>query len=171
MRLTRWTIILLALLGLGLSGCVRQSVSEQAIGWDYVPGMLKRIVPPTFPSRDFVVTDFGAAGDGQTDCSKAFYQAVAACNKAGGGRVVVPEGRFLTGPIHLKSNVNLHLRKDATILFSTDPNDYLPVVRTRWEGVEILGYSPLVYAYNQENVAITLASAGALESHLLTWLW
>ena len=56
MRLTRWTIILLALLGLGLSGCVRQSVSEQAIGWDYVPGMLKRIVPPTFPSRDFIVS-------------------------------------------------------------------------------------------------------------------
>jgi polygalacturonase len=68
---------------------------------------------------------------------------------------VVPPGVFLTGPIHLKTNVNLHVSEGATIRFRRDPEAYLPVVRTRWEGVELMGYSPLVYAYGQTNVAVT----------------
>ncbi len=67
----------------------------------------------------------------------------------------MPPGVFLTGPIHLKSNVNLHVSEGATIRFSRDPAAYLPVVLTRWEGVELMGYSPLVYAYEQHDVAIT----------------
>lgn len=74
-------------------------------------------------------------GDGETDCSKAFKLAIEKCNAEGGGRVVVPKGVYLTGAIHLKSNVNLYVSKDATIRFSTDPRKYLPVVFTRWEGV------------------------------------
>lgn len=124
-------------------------------GWDLVPGILARIVPPTFPDRDFRITDHGAMGDGRTDCTAAFRAAVQACAAAGGGRVVVPEGRWLTGPIHLRSNVNLHVRRGATIAFSQDPADYLPAVFTRWEGMEMMGYSPLVYAFEQENVAVT----------------
>jgi polygalacturonase len=69
--------------------------------------------------------------------------------------VVVPEGRFLTGPIHLRSNVDLHVEKDATILFSRDPKAYLPAVLTRFEGTELMNYSPFIYAYGQSNVAIT----------------
>jgi polygalacturonase len=69
--------------------------------------------------------------------------------------VVVPAGVFLTGPIHLKSGVNLHVAEGATVRFSRDPAAYLPVVRTRWEGVELMGYSPLVYAYGQRDVAVT----------------
>ncbi|MFM2294176.1 MAG: hypothetical protein RLZZ350_589, partial [Verrucomicrobiota bacterium] len=84
--------------------------------WAQLPKILARIVPPKFPARDFDVTKFGAVGDGAANCSKAFADAIAACNKAGGGRVVVPSGKFLTGAIHLKSGVNLHVTKDATIL-------------------------------------------------------
>jgi len=124
-------------------------------GWDDLPALLKRISPPTFPDKDFLVTKFGALGDGKRDCSGAFRKAIEKCNAEGGGRVVVPRGVYLTGPIHLKSNVNLYVSKGATIRFSTDPKKYLPVVYTRWEGVECMNYSPLIYAFEQENIAIT----------------
>ena len=69
---------------------------------------------------------------------------------------MAPAGRwFVKGPIHLLSNVNLHLEKDATIAFSTTPQDYLPVVLTRFEGTEVMNYSPLIYAFEQENIAVT----------------
>ncbi len=124
-------------------------------GWDAVPSILKRIFPPAFPDKDFIVTKFGAVGNGKTDCSRAFRKAIEKCNASGGGRVVVPKGTFLTGAIHLKSNVNLYISKNATIRFSVDPKKYLPVVFTRWEGVECMNYSPLIYSYEQENIAVT----------------
>jgi polygalacturonase len=123
--------------------------------WAQVPGILKRIVPPTFPARDFDVTKYGAKNDGNTDCTQAFREAIAACTKAGGGRVVVPAGKFLTGPIHLKNNVNLHVTKDATILFSKKTSDYMPVVFTRFECMEVMNYSALIYAFEQQNIALT----------------
>jgi polygalacturonase len=108
-----------------------------------------------FPDRDFSATDFGAVGDGSTDSTAALRAAVSACAEAGGGRVVVPAGEYLTGAIHLKSNINLHLLEGATLRFLQDPAVYLPVVFTRWEGVELMNYSPLVYAYGEKNVALT----------------
>jgi polygalacturonase len=126
-----------------------------ASGWDRVPGILARIRPPVFPRRDVPITAHGAVGDGTTDNTQAFRAAIAACASAGGGRVVVPAGRFLTGPIHLRSNVELHVSEGGTIAFSRNPADYLPAVFTRWEGMELMGYSPLIYAFEQENVAVT----------------
>ena len=73
----------------------------------------------------------------------------------GGGRVTVPAGEWETGAIHLRSNVELHLDEGANLVFSENPEDYLPAVRTSWEGVECMGYSPLVYAYGCTNVAVT----------------
>jgi polygalacturonase len=124
-------------------------------GWDLVPEILKRIKPPTFPARMFDITTYGAKGDGTTDCTAAFRDAIAACNKAGGGRVMVPAGKFLTGPIHLKSNVDLHVTKDATVLFTTDTKAYLPHVLTRFESTEVMNYSPFIYALDQQNIAVT----------------
>jgi polygalacturonase len=142
-----------------LGGCMPRTnsyvLSNDESGWDRVPGILRRIVAPKFPSRDFNITAYGARGEGTTDCSAAFRSAIGACNAAGGGRVVVPAGRFLTGPIHLRSNVNLHVQDGATVLFSRDPRAYLPAVFTRWEGTEMMGYSPLIYAFEQENIAIS----------------
>jgi unsaturated rhamnogalacturonyl hydrolase len=125
------------------------------IGWDAVPGILARIKAPTFPARDFPITDFGAQPGGSADASESISKAIAACVAAGGGRVVVPAGEFLTGPIVLKSNVNLHLADGSTLKFKTDPAAYLPVVLTRWEGTECYNYSPFIYAFDQENIAIT----------------
>lgn len=129
---------------------------DEPIGWDTVATILDRIKPPQFPDRVFAVTDQGAVGDGQADCKPAFDEAIAACHDAGGGRVVVPAGAwFVRGPIHLKSGVNLHLEDGATVRFSTEPADFMPPVLTRFEGNELMNYSPLIYAYEQENIAIT----------------
>ncbi len=140
--------------------------------WEQVPAILRRIVPPTFAKRDFVITAYGAVADGKTDCTAAIAKAVTACAQAGGGRVVVPEGRFLTGPVHLQSMVNLHVSKGATLAFLTDPTLYLPAVLTRWEGMEMMGYSPLIYANGVRDIAIT--GSGTLDgqaSESNWWAW
>ena len=133
----------------------RWSVAAYDDPWLQVPAILARIKAPVFARRDFPVTKFGAVGNARADCTEAFARAVAACNKAGGGRVIVPEGEFVTGAIRLKSNVNLHVTKNATIRFSRDPKKYLPLVFTRWEGMELRNYSPFIYAFAERNVAIT----------------
>ncbi len=122
--------------------------------WDELPRILARIKPPTIPRRDFDVMSFGAVGDNVTDNTDAFHAAIAACSRAGGGRVVVPPGAFLAGAIEVKSRVNLHLASGSTIRFTRDSNKY-PVVFSRWEGMELMNFSPLIYAFEQENVAIT----------------
>src|SRR5690606_16655797 len=114
----------------------------------------KQIKAPIFPARDFIITNYGAKGDGKTLNTEAFKKAIAACAKSGGGRVVVPLGNFFTGSIHLKSNVNLHLADSAKIIFSVDTKHY-PIVFGRWEGMELMNYSALIYAYGQKNIAIT----------------
>ena len=148
-------------------------VHAEAPEWKQVPEILARIVPPKFPARDFDITKFGAVTDGKTDASQAITKAIAACVKAGGGRVVVPAGEFLTGPIHLKSNVELHLAATNSVLkFSPDPKKYLPVVFTRFEGMECYNYSPLIYAFEQKNVAVTglgTIDGQAEESNWLDW--
>jgi polygalacturonase len=117
--------------------------------------ILARIHPPVFPSRDFDITHFGASGDGKKNCTEAIAKAITACSQAGGGTVVVPAGVFLTGAIHLKSNVNLHLDGQATLRFSRDPKHYLPLVYTRWEGTECMNYSPFLYAFEQTNIGVS----------------
>ena len=145
---------------------------EAARGWNLVPQILKRIVPPKFPDRNFVITDYGAVAGGKTLCTDAFVKAIDACSKAGGGHVVVPEGVFLTGAIHLKSNIDLHISEGAVVKFSTNPNDYLPLVHARWQGITLMNYSPLIYAYGQENVALTgrgLLDGQADSQHWWPW--
>jgi unsaturated rhamnogalacturonyl hydrolase len=123
-------------------------------GWELEQTVVKRIFPPKFAAVDFSIVDYGAVADGKTDCTKAIAATIDICHEAGGGRVIVPAGVFFTGAIHLKSNVNLHLEDGATLLFSTDPAAY-PTVQTRYEGVECMNYSPLIYAFAQRNVAVT----------------
>lgn len=147
------------------------AVTEEE-GWKLMPHVLEQIRPPVFADRDFDVTQYGAKNNGDFDCTQAFKKAIDACSKAGGGRVVVPAGTFVTGPIHLKSNVNLHLAEGALVSFFTSTEDYLPAVLTRFEGTECLNYSPLVYAFEQENIAIT--GSGTLDGNAgITnwWRW
>jgi unsaturated rhamnogalacturonyl hydrolase len=150
----------------------RAAGPQRAAGWDVVPSILARIRPPKFPARDFPVTDFGARAGGEFDNTDAIRKAVEACNRAGGGRVVVPFGVFLTGAIHLKSNVNLHVSEGATLKFSPDPAKYLPLVFTRFEGTELMNYSPLIYAFEQQNIAVTgrgTLDGGASDENWWKW--
>lgn len=124
-------------------------------GWAQVPSILARITPPVIPRHDVDITAFGAVGDGVTDCSAAMARALDACRAAGGGRVVVPAGAYLTGPVHLTSKTELHVARGATLRFHTDPTRYLPAVLTRFEGVELYNYSPLIYAIDAIDVAVT----------------
>jgi unsaturated rhamnogalacturonyl hydrolase len=152
MKLLVPSLAVVALLSACATTPADQSVAA-AVGWDAVPAILARIKAPTFPARDFPITAHGAVAGG-ADCTAAIARAIAAANAAGGGRVVVPAGVFHTGAVHLKSNVNLHVAKGATLKFIPDPAKY-PIVLTRWEGVECMNYSPLIYAFEQENIAIT----------------
>jgi polygalacturonase len=109
---------------------------------------------PTFPARRCSVKDHGAAGDGTTDDSAAFAAAIAACASAGGGHVDVPAGRYVSGAIALLDNIDLHFLAGAKIVFSGDASKY-PLVRTRYEGVELMNRSPMIYAFGRKNIAIT----------------
>ena len=121
----------------------------------HAPFSMPQLKRPVFPDRTFSIADYGARSGGETKNTKAFVEAIKACNKAGGGKVVVPAGKWLTGPIHLKSNVHLYLSEGSEIIFSDLFEDYLPVVLTRWEGVECYNYSPFIYAKDCENIAVT----------------
>lgn len=114
----------------------------------------KLIKAPVFKNKDYNIVDFGAKGDGVIKNTEAFKKAIDACNKNGGGRVIVPSGKFLTGPIYLRSNVNLHLMDNAIIIFSRDTKDY-PLELSRWEGMDCMNYSAQIYAYSEKNIAIT----------------
>ncbi|HEX9782828.1 MAG TPA: glycoside hydrolase family 88 protein, partial [Opitutaceae bacterium] len=121
-------------------------------GWGDYERVLARIKAPAFPDRDFDITKYGARKG--ADVTGSIRSAIEACSKAGGGRVVIPAGEWFTGAVHLLSNVNLHVSEGATLKFVTDPKAY-PIVFTRWEGVELMNYSPLIYAWERENIAIT----------------
>ncbi|WP_317195575.1 glycoside hydrolase family 28 protein [Echinicola shivajiensis] len=139
-----------------LIGCGQKEVEQVDQGpWSQLDSIRALIKAPEFQEQDFLITDFGAKAGGEQLNTAAIAQAIAACNEAGGGRVIVPEGVFLTGAVHLKSNVNLHISEGAVLRFSRNSKDYLPVVRSRWEGMDLMNYSPFIYAYQQENIAIT----------------
>ena len=147
------------ILSLALTACKEEKkieIAQETVSpFAQADSIIKSIIVPTFQDKTFDILDFGAVEGGETNNSEAFKSAIQACSEAGGGRVWVPSGKYLTGPIHLKSNVNLHLEEGAEVLFSKNKADYLPVVHTSYEGVELMNYSPLIYAYKEKNIAVT----------------
>jgi polygalacturonase len=149
----------------------RSAQLSSADAWQKVADIARNVRAPTFADRIFDITKFGARADATTLNTKSIADAIDACSRAGGGRVLVPAGRFLTGAIHLKSDVELHVSEGATLLFDTSPASY-PMVFTRWEGMELMNYSPLIYARKQKNIAIT--GKGTLDgqgSDKHWWAW
>ena len=142
-------------------------LSTEAIQPIAAPFPMPLLERPRIPPGVYDVRGFGAIADGETKNTDAFRRAIAAARAKGGGTVLVPAGRWVTGPIHLASNINFHLADGAELLFSQDFADYLPVVLSRWEGLELMNYSPLVYAKDCENVAIT--GKGKLDGRGQTW--
>lgn len=123
---------------------------------------------PDFSSCEkMLITNFGAVKGDKEKTTLAIEKAITKANSIGGGIVVIPEGEWLTGKIHFKSNVNIHLDKGAVLLFSENPDDYLPAVFTTWEGMECYNYSPLIYAYECKNIAIT--GEGELRAKMEVW--
>ena len=130
---------------------------DTAQGWSDAATIRARIRPPVFPRANrFTPQQFGGVPDGRTLATEALRRAIEAAARApGGGRVVIEGGVWLTGPIHLRSNVELHVARDAVLRFARDPALYFPPVLTRMEGNELMGISPFIYALDCENVAIT----------------
>ncbi len=124
--------------------------------WKMAADIVESIERPDIPDREFLITDFGAKPGGESDARPAILKAISQAVSEGGGRVVLPAGKWLSnGPIHLQSKIDFHVSEGATLLFGADTEDYLPVVLTRWEGTELYGYSPLIYARDVHDVAIT----------------
>lgn len=166
MTLTRRSVLAAA----ALSGCATAGASfrTQSLKVEGTPFDMPPLRLPVFDgARRFAITDFGAQPGSQALTSAALARAIRAAHEAGGGIVVVPPGVWPTGPVHLKSRVNLHLEADATLRFSPDPADYLPAVLSSWEGLECMIHSPLVYAHECEDIAIT--GAGTLEAQMDMW--
>jgi polygalacturonase len=120
----------------------------------YTFNNLPVVAKTSFRKDTFNIVNYGAKSDGVTLATKNINDAIIACNKKGGGVVVVPKGLWITGPIELKSNVNLHLQKNAILQFTRDFNQY-PLVKSNWEGLpQMRNQSPL-WATNQTNIAVT----------------
>ena len=115
---------------------------------------LPKVILPVFRKDTLNITKFGAVADGVTLNTKSISQAIDACSKKGGGVVVVPTGMWLTGPIVLKSNVNLHLQKNAVLQFTEDFTQY-PLVEGNWEGLPQMRNQSPISATNETNIAIT----------------
>lgn len=140
--------------------------------WLEAEAIVKRIVVPEFPDARFPISEYGATPGGETDALPGMLAAIEACNAAGGGVVVVPAGLWrMDGPIHFVSNMNLYLEEGAEIRFTPDAELYLPMVLTRWEGTDCWNYSPFIYAFELENVAITGPGRinGQGEDNFLPW--
>lgn len=115
----------------------------------------------------FDVTKYGAKRDSSAKATAAIKKAIDAASKAGGGTVYFPAGKYLTGPIHLKSNITIFIDAGAELHFSDDFDDYLPMVESRYEGVDLMSFSPLFYAYKAEN--INIRGRGKINGHGKKW--
>lgn len=119
-----------------------------------IPFTMPEIKAPRFPSQSFTITDFGAVGDGCTMNTDAIASTIDACAQAGGGRVIVPAGIWLTGPIHLQSGIDFHLQKGALLLFSSNFDDY-PLIQSSFEGTNQFRCTSPINVVDLENIAIT----------------
>lgn len=150
----RKVVVVVLMIALAAGGALQASQMKKA--FKQADRIVRSIERTKFPKRTFVITDFGAvANDEQVLNHEAINNAIIACNQAGGGTVVVPAGTFHTGPLRMKSNVNLHVSEGATLQFTTDESYYYPAVLTRWEGIDCYNAHPLIYAYGETNIALT----------------
>lgn len=138
-----------------LAGC-RTSLKQVQVRFEKTGALLVRINEPKIPTTIFNVLQYGAIADGRSDTKTAIDRAIKACKNAGGGKVIFPPGKYLVkGPIHMVSNLELRIETGAELIFAGDSSNYLPVVKSRWEGTIVYNYSPFIYAYQKHNIAIT----------------
>lgn len=116
-----------------------------------------------YPDKYYNIIDYGAVSDGIHKNTEAFSKAIEACSKNGGGHVIIPAGLWLTGPIRLLSNIDLHLEKGALVVFSEDHSDY-PLIKTGGNSYEVM--NP-IYAEGVENISIS--GEGIFNGNGQTW--
>ncbi|WP_426061795.1 glycoside hydrolase family 28 protein [Hymenobacter sp. B1770] len=130
--------------------------------------LLFLLCAPAAQAQDYYnVLKYGARNDSTKLATAAIAKAIAAASKAGGGTVYFPAGRYRTGPIHLKSNITIEIGAGAILYFSDNFDDYLPMVPSRYEGIDVTSFSPLFYAYKAEN--ITIRGRGIIDGQGKKW--
>jgi len=140
-----------------------KAYAQQAKPW---PATLPVVKMPVFKNDSLNIVQFGAVNDGITLNTKSINSAISECSTKGGGVVVIPRGYWLTGPIEMKSNVNLHLQTDAILSFTRDLNEY-KLVETNWEGLGAVRNQSPVSGTNLENIAIT--GSGIIDGNGDAW--
>jgi len=140
-------------ISLSFSTSTSAQVKDLAYYYGQSPFKMPVVTEPRFADKSFNIKDYGAVADGKTLNTKAFADAIDACTKAGGGKVVVSAGTWLTGPIQMLSNVNLVVEKDALIQFTSDHTQY-PIIKSSNTSTTYTTASP-IYAYGAKNIAIT----------------
>lgn len=168
--------VLISVLSLSSVEAKNKNSENAATPWERADSIVESIQKTHFPDRVYRITDYGARAyrpDAPINLAHdAINLAITICSQEGGGTVVVPDSIYLTGPITLLSNVNLHLEDGAILRFSTNPELYYPAVRTFWEGIECFNTHPLIYAYGAVNIALTgkgvLDAQGANDNW---WSW
>lgn len=164
--MNRIYLILIAwMCGLGLTYAQTSDYKYEDL-YKNLPFDMPRVQAPVFPDTRVELTQFGAVGDGKTLCTEAFARAIDELEARGGGHLVVPAGIWFTGPIVLKSNIDLHLEKGAVILFSPDVDLY-PLVETVFEGLDTRRCQSPISGRNLVNVAIT--GQGAIDGNGHFW--
>lgn len=143
-------IFAIPLFVLSFNVAAQNTTASKVYSFDNLP-----VVATTSFKKDTIsILKYGAKNDGLTLNTKSINQAITDCSKRGGGVVVIPEGLWLTGPIELKSNVNLHLKKNSLLQFTKDFNQY-PLVEGNWEGTPQMRNQSPIWALGQQNIAIT----------------
>lgn len=135
---------------------------------DQIPFTFKLPEKPSFSINNCNITKYGAVSKENIINTQSIQKAINDCAQKGGGTVSIPAGKWTTGAIQLKSNIDLDITEGATLMFSTNPQDYLPTVFTRIEGMELYNYSPFIYAKDAQNITIT--GKGTLDGQGATWM-
>ena len=158
-------LICLALQGLVLFSCAPENKRLHNL-YEGLPFEMARIAEPRIPANSVNLKDFGAVGDGVTLNTEAFAKAIGELEKRGGGRLIVPDGIWFTGPIGLKSNTELHLSDNAIIVFSTD-QDLYPIIDTNFEGLDVRRCLSPIHAEGAHDIAIT--GKGVIDGSGAAW--
>jgi len=158
------TACIFMVLSFTFSGIMAQELDMKAL-LEKAPFAMSYFTKPVFKDTRYLITDYGAKGDGITLNTKAINDAIKACNEKGGGIVIVPKGIWLTGPIELLSYVNFHLEEGSLLQFTGDHSQY-PIIYNGMNSGSFVTASP-VYAYNADNFAIT--GTGVIDGAGDTW--
>ena len=149
-----------------LASCSTTEDYEFAYLYEDLPFDMEQVLRPEIPSLEVDIRDFGGIGDGVALNSDAFAKAIDYLSTKGGGKVVVPTGVWLTGPITMKDNIELHIKPDAVLLFSTD-RDLYPIVETVFEGLDTKRCISPINAVGAKNIAIT--GGGTIDGNGDSW--